>query len=130
MAEQMKMDDNVFDLLNDGLSDSSFILKEYQCEKYIFEQKYNRAEVKRNILASHRLRDAIDKHCSETGIGRNEAIKKSGDIVDEIAHTFDIKMIRFLGYALRKILKRLFQHVYINRDGLKKVNMPSFTRDP
>ena len=58
--------------------------------------------------------------------GKDKAIveQRANEIVDEIAHTFNLRTIRFMAFALSKIVKKLFRHVYVNRNGIKEVCMP------
>ena len=37
-------------------------------------------------------------------------------ILDEMAHQFDLKYVRVLGYLLMKVFSRIFQHIYYNSD--------------
>jgi glycerol-3-phosphate O-acyltransferase len=37
-------------------------------------------------------------------------------ILDEMAHQFDLKYVRVLGYLLMKVFARIFQHIYYNVD--------------
>jgi glycerol-3-phosphate O-acyltransferase len=37
-------------------------------------------------------------------------------ILDEMAHQFDLKYVRMLGYLLMKVFSRIFQHIYYNSD--------------
>ena len=60
--------------------------------------------------------------CEEEGSKRGKVAKKAKEIVDEIAHTFSLRTIRFMAFMLSKIVKRLFRHVYVNRSGIEKVS--------
>ena len=61
------------------------------------------------------------KVCEREGVKRRNVEKKAKYIVDEIAHTFNLKTIRFMAFALSKIVKRLFKHLFVNRNGIEKV---------
>ena len=64
------------------------------------------------------------KVCEKEGMKRSKVEKKANQIIDEIAHTFNLRTIRFMAFALSKIVKRLFKHVFINRTGIEKVCRP------
>ncbi len=44
-------------------------------------------------------------------------------IVEEMGHAFTMKNIRMLGYLFPKVYRRLYDHIYINREGIDKVCM-------
>ena len=41
--------------------DSIWALRSYKCESYMFAAQYDRNEIKKKILESHRMRDTIEK---------------------------------------------------------------------
>lgn len=66
------------------------------------------------------------KRKRDTGIDQTKSIQDASFIIDEIAHTFNIKTIRLMAFALIKIIKQLFQNVMVNREGVKQVHSSSF----
>lgn len=41
--------------------DSVWSFRPYKCEQYMFAEDYDRDEIKRKVLKSHRIKDTIEK---------------------------------------------------------------------
>ena len=41
--------------------DSKWASRPYKCESYMFAEQYDRNEIKRKVLESHRMKDTIEK---------------------------------------------------------------------
>lgn len=80
-----------------------------------------RLKCKCSLPTSHLTQVFHFKVCEKEGIKRSQVEKKANEIIDEIAHTFNLRTIRFMAFAVTKIVKRLFKHVFINRSGIEKV---------
>jgi len=59
----------------------------------------------------------------EAGVDANKSLQEAATIIDEIAHTFSLKTIRVMAFALIKIFKQLFQRVLVNKEGIKQVSI-------
>eukprot|EP00111_Clytia_hemisphaerica_P017841 TCONS_00052753-protein len=110
------------DMADTGTCDSRWIFRDYKCEKYMFAEDYDRNEIKMRVLESHRVKDTIEKRKRETGIHQSQSLQEAAQIIDEIAHTFSLGTIRFMAYSLIKIIKKLFQRVLVNKEGIKQFN--------
>lgn len=49
------------DISNTKKWDSIWAFRSYKCENYMFAEKYDRNEIKKKVLESHRMRDTIEK---------------------------------------------------------------------
>ena len=47
---------------------------------------------------------------------REDVEKEAKKILDEMAHEFDLKYVRLLGYILMKVFSKIYQHIYFNSD--------------
>lgn len=61
------------------------------------------------------------KRKRDSGIEATQSLQDASAIIDEIAHTFSIKTIRVMAFALIKIIKQLFQNVMVNKEGVEQV---------
>lgn len=41
--------------------DITWVRRKYKCPKYLFAEQYDRNEIRRKILKSHRIKDTIEK---------------------------------------------------------------------
>lgn len=83
-------------------------------------------QLKQQVLQSARLKHVIDQIVSKqqvvqsgaavTEVKREDVEKEAKKILDEMAHQFDLKYVRFLGYCLMKVFARIFKHIYYNSD--------------
>jgi len=64
----------------------------------------------------------LTRFVKQRGQKKKNVEKKAKYIVDEIAHTFNLKTIRFMAFALSKIVKRLFKHLFVNGSGIQKMS--------
>ena len=60
---------------------------------------------------------------TETGRSQEELMAEAKDIVEEMGHAFTMKNIRMLGYMFPKVYRRLYEHIYVNREGVDKVKI-------
>lgn len=95
-------------------------------------------QLKQDVLQSARLRHVIDQIIAKqnsivtspesfkkakqdlelhsTKLKREDVEKEAKKILDEMAHQFDLKYVRTLGYALIKVFSLIYKHIYYNSD--------------
>jgi glycerone phosphate O-acyltransferase len=75
-------------------------------------------QLKQQVLQSARLKHVTEQiYAKNSGTVKRESIEKEAKkILDEMAHQFDLKYVRFLGYFLMKVFSKIFKHVYYNAD--------------
>ena len=83
--------------------------------------KQTAEQLKQQVLQSSRLKHVIDQiYSKQSGAGatvsREDLEKEAKKILDEMAYQFDLKYVRLLGYAVLKVVSRIFKHVYYNSD--------------
>ena len=49
-------------------------------------------------------------------------MEESKGIMEEMAHAFSMRNIRVLGFLFPKVYRRLYDHIYVNREGVDKVS--------
>jgi glycerone phosphate O-acyltransferase len=52
---------------------------------------------------------------------QNEVQKEAQAILDEMAHSLNLKAVRGFAYFLIKIFKSLFQRIYVNEEGVRQL---------
>ena len=57
----------------------------------------------------------------ETGTPLPEIMKEASSIVDEMAHNLRTGVIRGFAMFLVKVMKQLFQRIYVNEEQVQKV---------
>lgn len=93
-------------------------------------------EIKSDVMSSARLRHTVDQilakssslnnNSSSTNLKREDVLAEAKKILDEMAHQFDQKYVRLLGFAIVKVFTRIYRHIYYNSDAV--VNL-SIVRD-
>lgn len=89
--------------------------------------------LKQAVLDSARLDHAIqmiiDQQSNGQILSKNEYQRKKDTIkqearliLDEMAQNFNLKYVRFLGYILIKVFKRVYQHIYYNSNIYSRLN--------
>jgi glycerone phosphate O-acyltransferase len=80
-------------------------------------------QIKSDVLNSDRLKHVVRTICSENDkLTENAVIQEAKKILDEMAHNFDMKTVRFNGYLLMKVFTRIYKHIYYNNDLKSKLN--------
>ena len=59
-------------------------------------------------------------------------MKEASEILDEMAHNFDLRAVRAMAYPLLKTFKAIFSRIYVNKEGVQEVSAfyltsPSFS---
>ena len=62
---------------------------------------------------------------SEKNISKDELMKVVADILDEMAHSQNMKAIRGFAFFLIKVFKALYKRIYVNDEGIQMVRMTS-----
>lgn len=59
----------------------------------------------------------------ETGLSHEELMKEAEYIVDEMAHNLQVGVIRGFAVVLVKVMKKLFERIYVNEEAIQKVKV-------
>lgn len=54
-------------------------------------------------------------------IPREKVQKEAIEILDDMAHSLNLKAVRGFAYVLVKVFKALFRRVYVNDEGIQRV---------
>ncbi|XP_057678804.1 dihydroxyacetone phosphate acyltransferase isoform X2 [Corythoichthys intestinalis] len=73
------------------------------------------------VLASRRVRRAMDEVAAETGSPPSAVRERVDAILREMSQNLRLPFVRAMGFVLSKVLKRLFSNIYINTDALRKL---------
>ena len=60
--------------------------------------------------------------CAETQLPRSEVLSQAGLVLDEMAHNLRGGAVRGFAFFLMKVLKQLYQRIYVNVEGVEKVS--------
>ncbi|RNA09855.1 dihydroxyacetone phosphate acyltransferase-like [Brachionus plicatilis] len=76
-------------------------------------------QIKRDVLNSDRLRHVISKILEKPSDSKPDRIEVEAEakkIIDEMAHDFDLKYVRLLGFILIKVFSSIYKHIFYNSD--------------
>lgn len=102
-------------------SDVSWALRQREVPAYKYNEPRSPAEVKQDVLNSDRVKFAVEKICEETGSSLEDVMKEAEAVVDEMAHNLRVGVIRGFAIFLVKVMKSLFQRIYVNEEAIQKV---------
>lgn len=91
------------------------------------QQSRTTEQIKQDVMSSDRLKHTIEKICSKsatstTPVKRDEIVAEARRILDEMAHEFDLKYVRLLGYVLMNVFGRTHKHIYYNADAFDNLS--------
>ncbi|XP_023228673.1 dihydroxyacetone phosphate acyltransferase-like [Centruroides sculpturatus] len=114
---------NYVDILEDRRRDGDlfWVTRKWECPKYRFAETKTPKQIAENVLKDSRVQMMISRLSVERGVNRDDVIKEADAIIEEMNHNYQLKAIRFFGYILAKAAKRLYEHIYVNRDGIDNV---------
>lgn len=59
--------------------------------------------------------------CEETGTPMENVMKEAESVVDEMSHNLRVGVIRGFAVFLVKVMKSLFERIYVNEEAIQKV---------
>lgn len=78
-------------------------------------------DIKKHVLKSKRVQYVLEKLSQESGKSIAELTTEAAVILDEMGHNINMGAIRGFAFFLVKIFKQLYNHIYVNEDGIQKV---------
>uniref|UniRef100_A0A1I8JS49 PlsC domain-containing protein n=1 Tax=Macrostomum lignano TaxID=282301 RepID=A0A1I8JS49_9PLAT len=79
------------------------------------------ADINRDVLSSDRLTYGLREISLETGRPMPELMSEAGAILDEMSHCLSMFAIRSFGYAVAKVMKRIYRGVFVNTEGITQL---------
>eukprot|EP01117_Protostelium_nocturnum_P019428 TRINITY_DN8428_c0_g1_i3.p1 TRINITY_DN8428_c0_g1~~TRINITY_DN8428_c0_g1_i3.p1 ORF type:complete len:1163 (-),score=522.34 TRINITY_DN8428_c0_g1_i3:54-3542(-) len=78
-------------------------------------------ETKGLVLKSSRVRTAVENLMKLEDISEAEASKRAEQVFDRMAHTMTLKIMRGLGFFLRKVFRRIYQGLHVEEKGIDRI---------
>ncbi|XP_060070929.1 dihydroxyacetone phosphate acyltransferase-like [Ylistrum balloti] len=78
-------------------------------------------QIKEHVMASDRVKYAVEQVCMESGLPADEVWAQAKEILEEMSHNLRLGAIRGFAVFLVKVLKALFKRIYVNEEGIQKV---------
>ncbi|XP_064623219.1 dihydroxyacetone phosphate acyltransferase-like [Lineus longissimus] len=104
------------------LSDFNYVTKKrQQVPVYKYNHPRTPKQVKVDVLKSDRVKHAIEQVMMESGASVAEVQKETEAIMNEMGHTFSMGWLRGVAYFIVKVMKKLFQNIYVNEEGIERV---------
>ncbi|OQV24074.1 Dihydroxyacetone phosphate acyltransferase [Hypsibius exemplaris] len=80
------------------------------------------AAVKESVLRSSRVAEVISKLAREDpSANEKELLARVRTVLEEMGHSYSIWYIRLLGFILIKAVRRMYEHIWVNAEALKKL---------
>lgn len=111
------------DILEDRrhASDLRYCTRSRDVPRFHLNKPRTPQQIKNDVLKSDRVQFAVEQMCQETQLPRADVMSQAASVVDEMAHNMRNGAIRGLAYFLVKVLKQLYQRIYVNEEGIEKV---------
>ncbi|KAG8235470.1 hypothetical protein J437_LFUL014100 [Ladona fulva] len=78
-------------------------------------------EVKLDIITSTRIQHVIEELVEELKTSKALLYKEVDGILDEMGHRQQLPVIRWFGYFLTKVMKRLYSGIFINEPSIERM---------
>ncbi|KAL7872543.1 hypothetical protein SRHO_G00075260 [Serrasalmus rhombeus] len=115
--------ESFFDILEERRrsSDISHALRTFSAQPYHGATPPSVKALNRMVLESQFLRYVIAEVAAESGEPPECVKEEAAGILDKMAQNLQLSFIRLLGFSLSKIFKRLFRSIWVNEDGLARL---------
>ncbi|XP_067274222.1 dihydroxyacetone phosphate acyltransferase isoform X2 [Pseudorasbora parva] len=115
--------DGLFDILEERRrsSDLSHAFRTFNPQPYRGATPISAATLNRMVLESQYLSYIIQEIMVECAEPREALLEEASALLDEMSQNLQLGFIRLLGFAMTKVLKSLFSAVYVNEDGLTRL---------
>ncbi|KAM9840136.1 dihydroxyacetone phosphate acyltransferase [Aulostomus maculatus] len=116
-------DEDFIDILEERRhnSDLGHALRTFRPHPYPGAASCTTGDLKRDVLDSEYLRYITKEIAMETASPVEEVREAARGILDEMAQNLQMGFIRLMGFTLSKVFKRLFTSIFVNMDGLNKL---------
>ncbi|KAG7461107.1 hypothetical protein MATL_G00206480 [Megalops atlanticus] len=102
-------------------SDLSHALRSFNPQPYKGVQPCSSSALNRTVLESQYLRYVIQQLSVESGEPSEVIREEAAGILEEMSQNLQLGFIRFLGFTLSKVFKRLFRRIHVNDEGLQRL---------
>ncbi|KAL0967134.1 hypothetical protein UPYG_G00248200 [Umbra pygmaea] len=102
-------------------SDIGHALRTFNPSPYRGSLSLTASDLNRTVMDSQYLRYIIQEVATETGESVDLVREGASGILVEMSQNLQLGFIRLLGFTLSKVMKRLFTHININPDGLRRL---------
>lgn len=108
----------LFDNREQSIKSKSLIQKNSQITSVITPVHYRTLprtseQIKNDVFNSLPL-----KHTIESATDPSITYEKAKSILDEMSHRLNMRTVRFLGFIFAKIFNQVFDHIYVDRQGI------------
>ncbi|PRP88456.1 hypothetical protein PROFUN_03173 [Planoprotostelium fungivorum] len=114
--------------------EKSFFKSLFDDANWAFSRKYHQStgidslntlrttvETKAMVLKSTKVKEAINYIVRLENITSAEGEKRAEQIFDRMAHTMTLKIVRGLGYFLRKVFRRIYSGIHVEEKGIDRL---------
>uniref|UniRef100_A0A7E4VIE9 PlsC domain-containing protein n=1 Tax=Panagrellus redivivus TaxID=6233 RepID=A0A7E4VIE9_PANRE len=77
------------------------------------------AAINRAVLSSRQVRTAIEAEALRRDCSKDVVKAEAVEILEDMAHKFNMSSVRCVGYAVVKVVKKLFDAVFVNLPALR-----------
>ncbi|XP_062980477.1 dihydroxyacetone phosphate acyltransferase [Elgaria multicarinata webbii] len=102
-------------------SDLRYAMKCYTPVVYKELSPCKPSAIKAIVLQSEQVQYVIKQLSKETGESPDIIQEEAAEILDEMGHSMHMGAIRFFAFTLSKLFKCLFTSIYVNEDGMQKL---------
>lgn len=100
--------------------DFSWCTRDWSCPKYRFHAARSPQTIKKEVLESPRVQNAIREVSRLQGRQRTDVLEEAEKLVEEMGHNMKMGNIRFLGYLFSKSYKSMYRSIYVCSEGMER----------
>ncbi|XP_015907030.1 dihydroxyacetone phosphate acyltransferase [Parasteatoda tepidariorum] len=120
--------DSFVDILSDRrhkTTDIGWALKPWNVSGCRYSLKRTPQEIKQYVLSCDRLKNVISEISKDGEYTEKELEEKAEEILDEMSHNFQFRIIRFFGFVLSKFMKSVYGKILVDKQGINKLSSVS-----
>ncbi|CAJ0582591.1 unnamed protein product, partial [Mesorhabditis spiculigera] len=81
----------------------------------------NGSQIKNDVLQAPRVQETIREEAEIRGCDRKHVEAEAKEILDTMGHDFNLRAVRIIGYMVAKVIRRIFDGIYVNFEDLQKI---------
>jgi len=121
VQEPRKLQDDTNKYLKQYFPDFAWAFKTYRTHIGIdsFATLRTTDETKALIIKSPRVQEAIKKVAVQESVDESVINTRANSVLDRMAHTLRLPVVRALGWFLRKVWKRIYSGIHVDEKGIE-----------
>ncbi|XP_059476825.1 dihydroxyacetone phosphate acyltransferase [Neocloeon triangulifer] len=79
------------------------------------------AQIRQDVFASPKMQHTVEELSQQNGVPKEALWQELNEILVEMGHTQTMPVVRWFGYVLSKIMRKIYNGVYVNEESITRL---------